>query len=127
MGSDTGEKKEIMIGYCGVPCHQCAVFRASHGQEADERRKSYETWRMMYGRKISEADFKCDGCLAPSDQVFETCQKCEIRDCARARGVESCAYCEEYMCPKLKAFLKDGQEARERLDAMRNDRSQKPT
>jgi hypothetical protein len=47
-------------------------------------------------------------------------KKCQIRKCASQKGVENCAYCDEYACEKLKEFFVTEPDARERLDEIKS-------
>jgi hypothetical protein len=61
----------------------------------------------------------CDGCWTDEGRLFSACKGCAIRKCARRRGLESCAFCDEYVCERLEAFFASEPSARTRLDEMR--------
>jgi aerobic-type carbon monoxide dehydrogenase small subunit (CoxS/CutS family) len=44
---------------------------------------------------------------------------CEIRKCGMEKGVKNCAYCIDYSCQKLTAFLENSPEAKETLEEIR--------
>ena len=73
-----------------------------------------------YGMSMTaEAINDCDGCRAADDMVFSGCLQCGVRKCAIQKGIESCAFCEEYACDKLmKTFTLDP-DARTRLEEIR--------
>ena len=44
----------------------------------------------------------CEGCLANDDEnPVLLAAKCKVRSCVIKKGLENCAYCEEYPCEKL--------------------------
>jgi hypothetical protein len=64
----------------------------------------------------------CDGCTTKDGKLFSGCQKCQIRNCAREKGLENCAYCSEYACEKLSKLFDSGSVeagAKKRLDAIK--------
>jgi len=88
-----------MIGYCGYNCYLCAA----RSEDPEVRQRMVDGWRRFFGHENYTAEnVKCDGCLSDgrvADQV------CEARPCARERGVESCAYCDEFLCDKMKHLV----------------------
>ncbi len=90
---------EKMIGYCGYNCHSCAA----RSDDPAVRQKLVDGWRKVFGHENYTAEnVKCDGC--PSDgQVAD--QECKARPCAKQKGVESCAYCDEFRCDKMKSLM----------------------
>jgi hypothetical protein len=76
--------------------------------------------REQYGMAYAPEDITdCDGCRTDEGRLFSACQDCAIRNCAEQRGLESCAYCDEYVCEKLEAFFVSEPAAKARLDEMR--------
>jgi hypothetical protein len=61
----------------------------------------------------------CDGCRSEQGRLFSASHACNIRKCARQKGVETCAQCSDYICAKLGAFLVAEPEAKARLDEVR--------
>ena len=59
-------------GYCGMPCAVCSRFR-------------------------TQGSSRCPGC---SCDGYYT-DVCKVHHCARERGLEHCALCESYPCPRL--------------------------
>lgn len=101
-----------LVAYCGLYCGLCAQWcripqRARSLQHA-MRLEGYEYW----GRETPgfEAFWKFLDGLAESESRC-SCRDgqcgssfCEIRKCARARGVEVCVFCREYPCNRLEAL-----------------------
>lgn len=51
-----------------------------------------EKWR----ENSHEKAYDCEGCK--NDNLYEGCQKCSIRACAKTKNVEYCIDCGEYPC-----------------------------
>jgi hypothetical protein len=88
-----------MIGYCGYNCHLCAA----RSDDPAVRQRLVEGWRKIFGHEHYTAEnVKCTGC--PSDGRVAD-QQCQARPCAKQKGVESCAYCDEFPCDKMKHLM----------------------
>lgn len=110
-----------MIAYCGLDCHKCGAFLATRDNDDEKRKKVAEFWSKEFGKEIKPQDINCDGCLTENGNLFGYCKVCEIRKCAKEKAVENCAYCNDYLCDKLKAFYKMAPEAKIRLDEIRSE------
>ena len=90
---------DVMIGYCGYNCHLCAA----RSDDPAVRQKLVDGWRKFFGHEnYTVENVKCDGCLSDgrvADQV------CKARPCAQEKGIESCAYCDEFPCDKMKHLM----------------------
>lgn len=88
-----------MIGYCGYSCHLCAA----RSDDPAVRQKLVDGWRKIFGHEHYTAEnVKCDGC--PTDGKVAD-QKCEARPCAKQKGIENCAYCDEFPCDKMRHLM----------------------
>ncbi len=92
-----------MIGYCGYCCHICA----GRSNDIGIRRKMVKGWKKIYGHTMYTEDNMpiskpCGGCKGPGDVADTVCQ---ARPCAREKGVELCADCEEFPCKKVSGLL----------------------
>jgi hypothetical protein len=112
-----------MIAYCGIACSECPTFLATQKNDDRMREETARKWSEMFKAPIKPADINCDGCPAESTRLFGYCAQCDIRKCARDKGVENCAGCADYPCPKLAAFLKNAPEAKALLDEIRKKKS----
>jgi hypothetical protein len=75
----------------------------------------------IYKEKMKAEDITdCDGCETENGSLFSGCKKCQIRKCARQKGVENCAYCDEYACERLEKFFTTEPDAKKRLDKIRS-------
>jgi hypothetical protein len=88
-----------MLGRCGYRCDLCAA----RSDDAAVRQKLVDGWRKYLGHQMYTAEnVRCDGCMSDGRLADK---KCPVRPCAIAKGVENCAYCEEYPCEKLEGLI----------------------
>lgn len=114
-----------MIAYCGLTCQSCAIYLAS--REKDPKRKHkmrieiVQEIKKHYGQDCKAEDVTdCDGCKTEGGRLFSGCSTCQIRKCAREKGIESCAHCNGYACERLEKFFTTDPEAKKRLDKIRS-------
>jgi hypothetical protein len=94
-----------MIARCGFQCHLCQAFRKNNKDHADQVRVA-TGWSKYFGLDIPPEKIRCNGCLPDENGGFEfPDQNCPIRPCAIERGLENCAYCENYPCEKLEGRM----------------------
>jgi hypothetical protein len=111
---------EKAIAFCGLTCSDCPAYLATQDDSDEERRRVAETWSKEYNSDIKPEDISCDGCLPGHTRYFHHCFDCDIRACGIARGVENCAFCDEYACEKLDRFFGLVPAAKTTLDAIRS-------
>jgi Protein of unknown function (DUF3795) len=111
-----------MIAYCGLSCSDCPTFIATQKNDDKMREETAKKWSAMFHQDIKPADINCDGCPTSSTRLFNYCGMCEIRKCAKEKGVKNCAYCGDYPCEKLTAFLKNAPEAKVVLEEIRKQK-----
>ena len=116
---EASAKPEKMIAYCGIACSECPAYIATQKNDDKMRDETAKKWSEMFHADIKPADINCDGCPTDAERLFNYCAQCEIRKCAREKGMKNCAYCAEYPCEKLSAFLKNVPEAKALLDEIR--------
>jgi len=82
--------------YCGLYCGACpALVGTARGQAAELAKEE----------KMTVEDVSCAGCKSDVTAVY--CRDCDLRACARARGVEFCFDCGDYPCVQLTGFRRD--------------------
>ena len=113
-----------MIAYCGLDCKSCPIFlvtREQNKEKQEEKRKEIlQFLKEHYDLKYRLEDITdCDGCMSETGRLFSACKDCPIRKCARQKELESCAYCEEYVCKTLEEFLAKEPTAKTRLDKIK--------
>lgn len=90
---------EQMISYCGYMCHLCAA----RSEDPAVRQRLVDGWRKIFGHQMYTAEnVYCAGCRCEGPHAD---QSCEARPCAIARGVESCAFCDDFPCAKLRPLI----------------------
>lgn len=120
-------KMEKMIAYCGLTCHSCPIFLVTREQNQKKKREMRaEIARQinaLYKEKMKAEDITdCDGCKTENGRLFSGCKNCQIRKCARQKGVENCAYCDEYACESLEKLFNTEPDAKKRLDEIKNSK-----
>ncbi len=110
-----------MIAFCGLICTECQAFLATQKNDDNEKMKVAELWSREFNADIKPEDINCDGCLSGNGRLFNHCKVCEIRKCAQEKGVENCAYCDDYACQKLSNFLNEAPAAKDTLEEIRKN------
>jgi hypothetical protein len=110
-----GEKR--LCTYCGLYCGRCDIYAgilSDHAGELQRLMKFYGLDAKAFGENAeSFANFekvldKVKKRLTSVPPCSEGCNLypgCEIRPCAQGRGVETCAFCSEFPCAKISAFM----------------------
>jgi hypothetical protein len=80
-----------ILGYCGLYCPGCGVYQAT----ATGGGLEYEPGSVT----------TCRGCN--SGEVSLWCSDCEIKLCAREKGVRYCLECGDFPCEKSRGFMDD--------------------
>ena len=113
-----------MIACCGLSCSTCPIHLATLEQD-ESRRLSMrlaiaKICSEQYGTNLSANDISdCDGCMSNTGRLFNSCRKCEIRNCALERNLQSCAFCDDYACDRLQKLFKSEPNTKLRLDGLR--------
>ncbi len=107
------------IAYCGIPCHECGAFVATKNNDNEMRSKVARAWSRQNRIEIKPEDINCDGCLSDRGRLFGYCARCEMRKCAKGKGVTNCMRCDDYICDSLEGFFQMVLYAKKRLDEIR--------
>ena len=111
---------ESIIAYCGLDCSECDAYIATQANDFEALERLAQRARDEFGMTDATAESsKCDGCLTETGRQIGYCATCEIRACARNRGLVNCAHCGEYACEKLEVIFGHSHEARATLDEIR--------
>ena len=116
-----------MIAYCGLDCLSCPIYTATRLQDKEKKKEKREEILHLikehYGIEFKLEDItECDGCMSETGRLFSGCKDCPIRECARQKELESCAYCDEYVCGTLEEFFAKEQKAKTRLDKLKRQK-----
>ncbi|MFX1308786.1 MAG: DUF3795 domain-containing protein [Promethearchaeota archaeon] len=94
------QNEDKMIGYCGYNCYLCAA----RSDDINLRQKMVDAWRKYLGHEIYTAEnVACYGCKSKGDKIAD--KNCKARPCARDKGLESCAQCDDFPCDKVKHLI----------------------
>ena len=114
---------ETIIGACGLNCTQCDAYKATRNYDIAAIERTAREWSKQHGAEIPPQGVWCTGCMTAGERKCVWCGSgCEIRACARAKNVSTCADCGEYACDKLQQFFASfpvESPARITLDALR--------
>ena len=116
---------ENNLSCCGLNCTTCIIHLATQENDEENKRKMrIDIARQIkehYGQDCKPEDVtNCDGCKAENGRLFSGSNNCKIRQCAKEKGIENCAYCNKYACNKLQEFFVNDPQAKKKLDAIRN-------
>ncbi len=109
-----------MLSYCGLDCGACPAYLATQAGDTARQKALLEEWRVKFDAPhLTLATFACDGC--PNDgRLSGLCTHCQIRACARGRGLSTCAACADFEdCQTLQGFIAEIPEAQANLAALR--------
>ncbi len=118
-------KIENAVSYCGLSCAGCLIYCISRVEDKEIqiklRTRVAQLSNEHYGTNYSFEDINnCDGCRTETGTLFLSCLNCEVRKCARERGLQTCAHCSEYACGKLQAVFTSDPSAKTWLDVIRS-------
>ena len=109
-----------MIAYCGLECTSCEAFLATAANDDDLRAKVAKEWAETYNAPIAPEHINCTGCHSTGAKIHYCEHLCEIRKCARGRGVATCAKCRDFPCHRLEEVFKMAPNARETLTSLKS-------
>jgi len=86
---------EKIIACCGLDCATCDARIATLKNDDELRKATAEKWKTMYNAPdISITAINCTGCREEG-MKFSHCGVCEIRNCVKAKGFNTCGDCSE--------------------------------
>jgi len=107
-----------LIACCGIDCENCDARIATVKDDNELREKTAQKWQVMFDAPgITAESINCTGCRVDGVK-FGHCNECEIRNCVKAKGLDTCGDCEELDTCQIIAFvLQNVPGARENLTA----------
>ena len=91
-----------LIAYCGLDCETCDAYLATIHDDQTLREKTAKLWSELNHVTILPEHINCEGCRVNGKKTFYCERLCEIRRCAREKGVETCGACAELeTCPTV--------------------------
>jgi hypothetical protein len=86
---------EKLISCCGLNCATCDARIATIANDDELRKVTAEKWKVMFNApELTYEMINCTGCREEGVK-FSHCYECEIRNCAKAKGLETCGQCSE--------------------------------
>ncbi len=85
--------------YCGLNCGACPVLGANERGDEEWLRKAAEE------DECTIDDLRCHGCKTDSTAMY--CTGCEMRFCAKDKGLEYCSECTDFPCEIITDFRND--------------------
>ena len=111
---------EDLIGYCGLNCETCEAYIATINDDNELRKKVSKLWSELNGIEITQEMINCTGCRVDGVKTIFCDSICQIRQCALAKNVETCADCEEMEeCEKLKMIFENNSDAQKNLENLK--------
>jgi Protein of unknown function (DUF3795) len=92
-----------LVAFCGLDCQTCPIHLATGQQDKAAKARMRTEFagfcKEHYGIDRAAQDITdCDGCRAENGRLFPASRMCRIRQCARQKHVENCAWCPNYPC-----------------------------
>jgi hypothetical protein len=109
------------IAYCGLDCGACPAYHAAERLTMPERQGVADLWAAKYGGTFIAEEIDCVGCTHEGRHIPHCEDQCEIRKCAMAKSVATCAECADYGCAKVAGLLDSVPEAKANLAARRSN------
>ena len=85
---------EKFIACCGLDCATCDARIATLANDDELRAQTAEKWKVQFGADITPEMINCTGCREAGVK-FAHCSECEIRNCVKSKGFETCADCDK--------------------------------
>jgi hypothetical protein len=86
---------EKIIACCGLNCATCDARIATVNNDNELRKVTAEKWSVQFNAPgITAEMINCTGCREPGAK-FAHCDQCEIRNCVKAKGFDTCGDCSE--------------------------------
>ena len=85
---------EKLIACCGLDCATCDARNATVTNDDKLRKETAEKWKEQFSADITPEMINCTGCREEGAK-FAHCAECEIRNCVKAKGFNTCADCVE--------------------------------
>jgi hypothetical protein len=96
---------EKLISCCGLDCAACDTRIATINDDDELRKVTADKWKVAYNAaELTPSMIYCTGCREEGVK-FNHCEVCEIRNCVKARGFNTCAECNELETCKLVSMI----------------------
>ena len=92
--------ENTILTKCGYRCDLCLAYKPNV-ELNDKRSLLSDGWFEIFGFRIQPNDIICEGCVSCENPLLID-KACPVRPCVDLKGLKNCAFCEEYICEKLK-------------------------
>ena len=89
-----------LIAFCGILCSECPAYKATLAGDGEALAKQATEWSSEE-YTLTAGDLLCDGCIYEDKRAAKFCLECDVRQCAREKGLENCAHCDDFPCDRL--------------------------
>jgi hypothetical protein len=107
-----------IIARCGFRCDLCLIYRDNLKKDPQNRPRFRDGLEKYYGDKLTLDECYCDGCMTDDgENPVRITKDCKVRPCVIARGIENCAYCDQYPCQDVAKKFIERRKVEERYGA----------
>jgi hypothetical protein len=99
---------------CGYRCDLCLAYKPNV-EKIDRRTILSDGWFELYGFRIQPSEIICEGCVS-CDNPKLIDKNCPVRPCVDLKGIKNCAFCDEYICDKLKQRIVNKEDLESKLN-----------
>ncbi len=86
---------EKLISCCGLNCATCDARIATVNNDDVLRKSTAEKWKVAFNAaELTAGMINCTGCREEGVK-FGHCDLCEIRNCVKEKGFETCGDCKD--------------------------------
>jgi hypothetical protein len=109
------------IAFCGLNCLECDAYQATQAGDTARQGEILAKWRVEFNApQMPLESVICDGCKTVDGRLGGYCPECPLRACASAKGLPTCAHCDEYeTCAHLAGFFTAAPSLKVTLDELR--------
>ena len=94
-----------LIACCGIDCEFCDARIATVNDDNELREKTAQKWQVMYNATdITAESINCMGCRIDGVKIAH-CNECEICNCVKAKGFDTCGDCEDLETCQIISFV----------------------
>lgn len=104
-----------LMAYCGIDCVTCPAYIATQADDIDKLTSLAQEW---FEGSTDHTIVVCDGCKSDG-RTMQWCAECPTRACSIEKGLENCAYCQDYGCEKLLKVFEMSADAKMNLENIR--------
>ena len=94
-----------LIACCGIDCENCDARIATVRNDDELRDATAKKWQVMYqAPDITAESINCMGCRVEGVKIAH-CYECEISNCVKAKGFNTCGDCEDLETCQIISFV----------------------